>query len=106
MTFENLLWAREGEIAVLTINRPQALNALDTRTLQELARAIRNVRREPEIRCLLITGGGDRAFIAGADIAGMVAMTPIEGRAFVELGHRVMRGFEELEILTLPDDGL
>jgi enoyl-CoA hydratase len=96
-TFENLLLEREGPVAVLTVNRPKALNALDPATLRELLQAIREVRRDATIRCVVLTGAGNRAFVAGADIAAMAAMGPIEGRAFSRLGHRVMHGFESLE---------
>jgi enoyl-CoA hydratase len=88
----------EGEIATVTVNRPKALNALDRTVVEELARVLRDVRHDPSIRVLIVTGTGDRAFVAGADIAAMCAMSTTDGMEFCRLGHRVMATFEELPI--------
>jgi len=97
MAFENLLWTREGEVVTVTVNRPSALNALDQQTVHELLQAVRDVHSDPEIRSLIITGSGNRAFIAGADISAMAQMEPKGGRAYSRLGHSLMYGLEELE---------
>jgi len=97
MAFENLLWKREGEVVVITVNRPRALNALNPETVRELLHAVRDVRDDPEIRALVITGAGEKAFVAGADIAAMAEMGATEGRTYSRLGHRLMYGLEELE---------
>jgi enoyl-CoA hydratase len=98
MIYENLLFAKDGAIGVLKINRPKSLNALNPATVKELAACLEAVRQDPSIRCLIVTGEGDRAFVAGADISAMVAMTATEGHAFSELGLGVLRKLETLPI--------
>ncbi len=87
-----------GEIATLTINRPKALNALNREVLEGIARILRDVRHDASVRILIVTGAGDRAFVAGADIAAMSEMSVVEGQEFMRLGHRVMQTFEDLPI--------
>ncbi len=88
----------KGEIATMTVNRPKALNALNPTVLQEMAKVLRDVRHDRSIRVLILTGAGDRAFIAGADIAAMSAMPTVDGMEFCRLGHRVTATIEELPI--------
>jgi enoyl-CoA hydratase len=88
-----------GAVATIRIDRPAALNALDEPTLHGLARAIRTVRRRTDVRVVVVTGTGPKAFSAGADIAAMRAMTPAAGRAYSALGHEV---FDRLEALDRP----
>jgi len=97
MELKNLLLDR-ATIATLTVNRPAALNALDRRVLEEIAQVLRDVRHDPAVRVLIVTGASDRAFVAGADIAAMAAMSAVEGLEFSRLGHRVMQTFEDLPI--------
>ena len=87
-----------GAIATITINRPKALNALNRAVLEEITRVLRDVRHDPSVRVLIVTGAGDRAFVAGADIAAMADMQIVDGLEFTRLGHRVMQAFEELPI--------
>jgi enoyl-CoA hydratase len=89
--------ARADAVATLTLDRPQALNALDEATLRDLARAIRALRREPAVRAVVVAGAG-RVFSAGADIAAMAAMSPGEGYAFSRLGHEVLARLEALDV--------
>ena len=98
MAYENILFEKDGAVGSLTINRPKSLNALNPATLHEIAACLQDVRRDQSIHCLIITGEGDRAFIAGADIAAMVSMTALEGKAFAALGLSVLRTLEELPI--------
>lgn len=98
MGFDNLLLEKEGMLAVLSINRPQALNALNSDTLAELEQAVEQIDRDPDVKVLIITGAGEKAFVAGADIAYMQPLTAVEGKAFGELGQRVFRKVEELKI--------
>ncbi len=86
------------EVATLTINRPDALNALNRDVLHELAHALREIRNDPAVRVLIVTGAGERAFIAGADIAAMSEMSTTQGLEFTRLGHTVMNAFEEMAI--------
>ena len=78
---------REGRVAVLTINRPDALNALSSALLEELRSELTAIAQDDSVGCLIITGAGEKAFIAGADIAEMATKTPLEARAYAELGQ-------------------
>ena len=95
MTFETLiLEEREPGIHLLTLNRPQALNALSPQVIDELTAALGTLRASPGTRALLITGAGEKAFVAGADIAAMNRMTPMEARGFALKALALTRGFE------------
>ena len=97
MEYENLLLEQaEAGIYRLTLNRPRALNALNSATLAELAHAIARVAVDDGARVMLITGAGEKAFVAGADIAEMQNFTPRDARAFSESGMRVMHALEAL----------
>jgi enoyl-CoA hydratase len=85
-------------VATLTVNRPAALNALNSVVLEDLAHVLGEVRGDPAVRVLIVTGAGDRAFVAGADIAAMSEMSPGQGFDFSRMGHRVMQSFEDLPI--------
>jgi len=95
---EPLLVERAGAVVTLTLNRPEARNALDTETLRALARAVRDVRRAGDVRSVVLTGAGDKAFSAGADVGAMAAMTAAEGHAYSRLGHEVFARLEELDV--------
>jgi enoyl-CoA hydratase len=101
MSYENLLFQVEDGIAVLTMNRPKALNALNTRTLAELDALLQAEARDPAVRALVLTGAGDKAFVAGADISEMSGMTPAQARAFAELGQRAYARLEALPVPTI-----
>jgi len=94
--FETLLVELDGPVAVVTINRPKALNALNQKVLEELLALGNSLRTSPAVRAVVLTGAGEKAFVAGADIAAMAAMQPAEALGFAELGHRVMDGLESL----------
>jgi enoyl-CoA hydratase len=96
MDFENILLEKDGSVATITMNRPKALNALNKETLLELECCLAGIAADPDVRVLIITGGGDKAFVAGADISFMQSLSVAEARAFGQLGHRVMRALEEL----------
>jgi enoyl-CoA hydratase len=93
-----VLAERRGAVALLTLNRESALNALSRELLGALAARVDAVAADPSARALVITGAG-RAFAAGADIAQMRAMSPVEGEAFSRLGHDT---FAKLEALAIP----
>jgi enoyl-CoA hydratase len=88
-----------GAISTLTVNRPGALNALNRATLEALHQAVAGLHQRSELACVIVTGAGDKAFVAGADIAEMSTMTQAEGRAFAELGQAA---FAALEALPVP----
>jgi enoyl-CoA hydratase len=98
MAYENILFEKDGAVGLLKVNRPKSLNALNPATVREIAACLEEVRQDQSIRCLIITGEGDRAFIAGADIAAMVSMTALEGKAFSAMGQSTLRTLEELPI--------
>jgi enoyl-CoA hydratase len=89
----------DGTTAVITIDRPKALNALNQQVLGELEQAIKQVAGNAALRALIVTGGGEKAFVAGADIAEMAGFTTAQAMAFGELGHRVL---DSLEALPIP----
>lgn len=97
MAFENIILEKENDLAVLTVNRPKALNALNKDTLQEIKAAVEDVSNDPAIKVLIITGSGDKAFVAGADISYMQDFNVTEGRAFGQLGQQVFRFIELME---------
>ncbi len=98
MAYENILFEKDGAVGVLKINRPKSLNALNPATLRDIAACLEEVHQDQSIRCLVVTGEGDRAFIAGADISAMVSMSALEGKLFSALGLSVLRKLEELPI--------
>jgi enoyl-CoA hydratase len=91
---------RRGAVAVLTLDRPKALNALDRATLRAIRDAVEGVRNDDSARALVLTGEG-RAFAAGADIEEMRGFTPAEAEAFSRLGHDSFAALEELPIPTI-----
>ena len=92
MTYQNIILEHaEPSISVLTVNRPKALNALNAATLDEIADAVARVGADSAARVLLITGAGDKAFVAGADISAMQPMSTLEAHAFSAKGSRVMQ---------------
>jgi enoyl-CoA hydratase len=97
MEYKNVLLSYEGEIGILAINRPKALNALNMETLQDIQAGIQEVRDRPDIKVLIITGSGEKAFVAGADISAMKGMNSIEALNFAKLGHLTLRMIEDLD---------
>src|SRR5437868_4950423 len=101
MAYENIRLEFEGEIALLTIDRPKALNAFNTKALQETELALRFLAHNSQLRVLIVTGAGEKAFVAGADISEMVSLTPNEAREFAGVGHRVFSLMESLNVPTI-----
>lgn len=96
MSFNNILLKKEEGIGFITINRPKYLNALDRGTVEELSEVIDLVSADDEIKVIILTGAGDKAFIAGGDIAFLKELTPVEARKFAAFGHAVLRKMESL----------
>lgn len=94
----NVLLEKKGPYAVATIHRPEALNALNSQVLADLAELLDTVEADKEIRVLVITGAGEKAFVAGADIGEMSTLTKAEGEAFGKKGNDVFRKIETLPI--------
>lgn len=99
MPYETLLLDRDTPVAIVSLNRPKALNALNRRLLEELDEVIASVGADASIRAVVVTGAGDRAFAAGADITELAALGPDAARAFATAGQSV---FERLETLGKP----
>jgi enoyl-CoA hydratase len=96
MSYENVTVAKEEGLGIVTINRPKALNALNSATLKELLSAFDEMAQAADVKVVILTGGGDRAFVAGADISEMVNYNPLEAEAFAALGQRLMFRIERL----------
>jgi len=99
MAFDTLLLERDGASAVITINRPKVLNALNSQTIDELRRAILELQRDDSVRVVIITGAGDKAFVAGADINELAVQTPTGGREHALRGQHV---FDLVENMGKP----
>ena len=93
-----ILYEQKGQYAILTINREKALNALNSQVLEELDAALDAVNLD-EVRCLILTGAGQKSFVAGADIGEMSTLTKAEGEAFGKKGNDV---FRKLETFPIP----
>jgi len=90
MEFKNLLIETCDGVATLTVNRPQSLNALNSELLGELECALQRLELDASAKVVVLTGAGEKAFVAGADIKEMAEMTPLEGHAFALAGQRLM----------------
>jgi enoyl-CoA hydratase len=99
MTLENILIERDEATAIVTINRPKVLNALNTQTLDELRRAILEIKQDEGVRAVILTGAGERSFVAGADINELAVQTPTSGREHALAGQHV---FDLIENLGKP----
>jgi enoyl-CoA hydratase len=98
--FETIVLENQNDICILTINRPQALNALNSQVLNEISLALDELAQKSfaQLKCLLITGQGEKAFIAGADIKEMKDLTEAQGKSFAEKGQALFRRFENLQV--------
>jgi enoyl-CoA hydratase len=99
MAFDNLLIERDEATAIVTINRPKVLNALNTQTLDELRRAILELKQDDGVRVVILTGAGEKAFVAGADINELAVQTPTAGREHALAGQHV---FDLIENIGKP----
>jgi len=98
MNNENCLFEKKNRVAVITLNRPKALNVLNRATLEELQTLLNQIHQDKSIRCVVITGSG-KAFAAGADIKEMVEMNATQAKEFAQLGQQV---FSFIEMLPQP----
>ena len=96
MAYENLLIERDGAVLVVTIHRPAVLNALNARTMSELDAVMREARGDEGVRALILTGAGEKAFVAGADINELAVQTPVSGREHARTGQAVLDRIERL----------
>jgi len=99
MELENVILEKEGHLAIVTINRPKALNALNSATLRDLDTVLEDLENDGNIYAVILTGAGEKSFVAGADISEMKDLNEEQGRQFGELGNKV---FLRLENLNKP----
>jgi enoyl-CoA hydratase/carnithine racemase len=96
LTLENLLYEKKGPIAYVTLNRPRVLNALNQRTWENLRTAFEDAREDAQVRGVILTGAGDKAFIAGADISELAHVTAVEAEKSSTYGQEVLNLIENL----------
>lgn len=99
MELENVILEKEGHLAIVTINRPKALNALNSATLKDLDTVLKDLENDTNVYAVILTGAGEKSFVAGADIAEMKDLNEAQGKEFGELGNKV---FLRLENLNKP----
>ena len=97
MTYNTLLTDKEGVLGIITINRPKVLNALNSEVIHELKKAMLEMEADKEVKVVILTGSGDKAFVAGADIAEMSKIDAQGGREFSLSGHKLMETIEALD---------
>jgi enoyl-CoA hydratase len=96
MSYENLLYEKKDGVAYITFNRPKLLNALNRKTIEELHEVLVDARRDEAVRVLILTGAGEKAFVAGADINELAQQTPVNGKEFSLYGQGVFRLLETM----------
>ena len=96
MTFENLLLERDGAVAIVTLNRPKVLNALNHQTLAELSACMASLKADEGVRAIILTGSGEKSFVAGADINELATQSPVEGQAHARRGQLILDAIEQL----------
>ncbi len=99
MAYENILYEKKDGIAYITFNRPKVLNALNRKTVEEVHHALLDARDDASVRVLVLTGAGEKAFVAGADINELAVQTPVNGKEFSLYGQSV---FHLLETMGKP----
>jgi enoyl-CoA hydratase len=96
MSFANLLVEREDAVALVTVNRPKVLNALNSETIRELQTAMEQLQQDDAVRAIVLTGAGEKSFVAGADINELAALSPAEGQQHARRGQAVFDFIEHL----------
>jgi enoyl-CoA hydratase len=96
MAYENLLYEKRDQIGFITFNRPKVLNALNRKTMEELNHILIAAREDEEVRVLILTGAGEKSFVAGADISELAVQTPVSGKETALFGQSVLRRLETL----------
>ena len=96
MAYENLLYEKRDGIGFITFNRPKVLNALNQRTMEELRDLLLSARDDDEVRVLILTGAGEKSFVAGADISELAVQTPVGGKAKGSFGQSVLNLLETM----------
>jgi enoyl-CoA hydratase len=97
MELNNVILEKEGHLAIVTINRPKALNALNSETLKDLDTVLEDLEKDSNVYAVILTGAGEKSFVAGADIAEMKDLNEEQGKEFGILGNNVFRRLEKLD---------
>jgi len=97
MELKNTLYEKGEGIAIITINRPQALNAMNTETINEILHLLEDAEKDENVRAIIITGAGEKAFCAGADTKAMKGMTALKARELSWMGYKLCKAIENLE---------
>lgn len=100
MSYENIILEREGRISIITINRPQSLNALNKKTIEELNFALNEFEKDPKTRCIILTGVGEKSFVAGADIKEFSDFGQDKAEELAKNGQNIL--FNKIENLSKP----
>jgi enoyl-CoA hydratase len=98
MAYELILLEISEGMATISVNRPKALNALNPQVMEEIGAALKEISQNKEVRVAILTGTGDKAFVAGADIGSMAKQTPLEAKRFAAAGQEVLFAMEAMEI--------
>lgn len=96
MNFENILFEKKNAVAYVTLNRPKVLNALNMATMEELRAAFHDIKNDSGVRVVIMTGSGEKAFIAGADIGELAKHDPVSAKAYTHRGQSVLNLIENL----------
>src|SRR2546426_8926008 len=96
MTYENLLFEKKNSIAYVTVNRPKALNAVNMATMEELRAAFTEIKNDAGVRVVILTGAGEKAFVAGADIGELATKDPVSGKEWTHRSQSVLDLIENL----------
>src|ERR1700737_1829028 len=96
MSYENLLYEKRERIGFITFNRPKVLNAFNRKTMEELDQILIPAREDEDVRALILTGAGEKSFVAGADIDELAVQTPVSGRETALFGQSVLHPLETL----------
>ena len=96
MAYENILCEKRDGIAFITFNRPKVLNALNRKTIEELREALLDARQDASVRALILTGAGEKSFVAGADIGELAQQTPVNGKELSLFGQGVLHLLETM----------
>src|ERR1035437_5472672 len=94
--FQNIKFEKKNQIAYITIDRPKVLNALNMATMQELKDAFASIKDDPEVRVAILTGAGEKAFVAGADIGELSQQTPVSAKEYTHRGQAIVDSIENL----------
>lgn len=98
MSYETIRYGTDQAVATITVNRPESLNALNSQVVDEMLAAVEEVENDDSIRVLIITGAGEKAFVAGADIGELSTLNPVNAKHFASRGHKLMMKIEALPI--------